>query len=179
MTDYHQTAARALAKCAAYDPWFPQPNRATVDAWAEAIEEYKLGEADVLKGVKIAYRDNGAGFRPLPRDVIQAARQVRRDRAEAESDAEREAREDRHDQALEARNRARLGDVVEQIGHRVSMPAPTPSTPQRNPHNPLNVACPWCHATIARACTNAATGNPTSPHPSRIEALQAAIVGVA
>ena len=39
MTDYHQTAALALAKCAAYDPWFPQPNRATVESWAEQIEQ--------------------------------------------------------------------------------------------------------------------------------------------
>jgi hypothetical protein len=103
MSDYHQTAARALAKCAAYDPWFPQPNRATVDAWAEQIAEYQLGEADVLDGVKIAYRDNGSGFRPLPRDIVQAARSVRRDRTERESDAERRAREDQRDAELDAR----------------------------------------------------------------------------
>lgn len=103
MSDYHQTAARALAKCAAYDPWFPQPNRATVEAWAEQIAEYKLSDADVLEGVKIAYRDNGSGFRPLPRDIVQAARAIRRDRAEQEPTAEREAREDRRDAALEAR----------------------------------------------------------------------------
>ncbi|MBZ4513805.1 hypothetical protein [Mycobacterium avium] len=103
MSDYHQTAARALAKCAAYDPWFPQPNRATVEAWAEQIAEYQLDEADVLDGVKMAYRDNGSGFRPLPRDIVQAARQVRRERAERESDAELRAREDRRDAALEAR----------------------------------------------------------------------------
>lgn len=103
MSDYHQTAARALAKCAAYDPWFPQPNRATVEAWAEQIAEYQLDEPDVLEGVKIAYRDNGSGFRPLPRDIVQVARAWRRDRTERESTAEREAREDRRDAELEAR----------------------------------------------------------------------------
>lgn len=103
MSDYHQTAARALAKCAAYDPWFPQPNRATVEAWAEQIAEYQLDEPDVLEGVKLAYRDNGSGFRPLPRDIVQAARQWRRERTERESTGEREGREDRRDAELEAR----------------------------------------------------------------------------
>lgn len=105
MSDYHQTAARALAKCAAYDPWFPQPNRATVDAWAEQIGEYKLDEPDVLEGVKLAYREHGSGFRPLPKNIIQAARQVRLERAERESTAEREAREDQRDAELANRNR--------------------------------------------------------------------------
>lgn len=103
MTDHRQTAALALAKCAAYDPWFPKASQATVDAWAEAIAEYHLDRDDVLDGVKLAYRDNGSGFRPLPHDIVQAGRQVRRDRTERESTAERKAREDRRDAALEAR----------------------------------------------------------------------------
>ncbi|AXN50969.1 hypothetical protein MMRN_38740 [Mycobacterium marinum] len=111
-TDYRQTAARALAKCAAYDPWFPQPNRATVEAWAEQIAEYRLADTDVLEGVKIAYRDNGSGFRPLPKDIIQAARQCRRERCERESEFDRRAREDRRDIALESRNQARLTKAI-------------------------------------------------------------------
>lgn len=102
MSDYQQNAANALAKCAAYDPWFPQPNRATVQAWAEQIERYELGSHDVLAGVTKMYSDNGSGFRPLPKDLTDAARAVRRDRTERESDADRQAREDRHDARLEA-----------------------------------------------------------------------------
>lgn len=113
--DYRQTAARALAKCAAYDPWFPQPNRATVEAWAEQIAEYRLADSDVLDGVKIAYRDNGSGFRPLPKDIIQVARQCRRERCERESESERRAREDRRDIALESRNQARLAQVIASV----------------------------------------------------------------
>lgn len=116
MTDYHQTAANALAKCAAYDPWFPQPNRATVEAWAEQIAEYRLDEADVLEGVKLAYRDNGSGFRPLPADIVQKARQVRRERAERESDDERRAREDHRDAALDRRA---LGQITARAGRHV------------------------------------------------------------
>jgi hypothetical protein len=82
VNDPHDTAAKALAKCAAYDPWFPQPNRATVQAWAEQINRYGLDLPDVLAGVTKMYSDNGSGFRPLPRDLIDASRAVRKDRTD-------------------------------------------------------------------------------------------------
>lgn len=116
MNDYNQTAALALAKCAGNDPWFPQPNRATVEAWAEQIAVYDLETADVLEAVALAYRDNGSGFRPLPHDIVQRARDVRRDRTQRESRAEREAREDRQDAALEQRNCARMQQVARGFG---------------------------------------------------------------
>lgn len=102
------SAARALAKCAAYDPWFPQPNRLTVGAWAEQIDRWKLDLPDILAGVVKMYADNGSGFRPLPKDLVDAARAIRADRTQRESAAEREAREDRHDAELERRNVAAL-----------------------------------------------------------------------
>ena len=86
MNDPHDTAAKALAKCAAYDPWFPQPNRATVQAWAEQIERYRIDLPDVLDGVTKMYADHGSGFRPLPKDLVDAARAVRRDRSDRASD---------------------------------------------------------------------------------------------
>jgi hypothetical protein len=123
MTDYHRTAALALAKCAAYDPWFPKPSQAIVDSWAEQVEKYKLEVPDVLAGVTKMYSDNGSGFRPLPKDLIDAARAVRRDRTERESDAERMAREERRDADLEARNRDRLAALVGGIADAKSIPA--------------------------------------------------------
>lgn len=108
MNDPLDTAAKALAKCAAYDPWFPQPNRATVAAWAEQIDRWNLGIEDVLAGVTKMYADNGSGFRPLPKDLVDAARAIRADRTQRESRAEREAREDRRDAELEQRNVAAL-----------------------------------------------------------------------
>lgn len=119
--DYKQTAALALAKCAAYDPWFPKPAQAVVDSWAEQIEKYQLDVCDVLAGVTKMYSDNGSGFRPLPKDLTDAARSVRRDRTERESDAERRAREDRRDaeldrsalRAITARTGVIVGKAVE------------------------------------------------------------------
>lgn len=78
--NYHQIAAVALAKCAAYDPWFPKASQAIVDSWAEQIKHYKLGPADVLAGVKKMYSEHGSGFRPLPKDLTDAARAERRER---------------------------------------------------------------------------------------------------
>lgn len=101
MIDYQQVAALALAKCAAYDPWFPKASHAIVDSWAEQIQRYELELPDVLAGVAKMYSENGSGFRPLPKDLTDAARAVRRDRTERESTAEREAREDRRDAELD------------------------------------------------------------------------------
>lgn len=106
MTEYHQTAALALAKCAAYDAYFPKPNQPMVEAWAEAISEYQLSQADVLQGVKLAYRDNGSGFKPLPKDIIDRARSVRRERAERETDDQRQDREAAIDAKAEGRRKA-------------------------------------------------------------------------
>jgi hypothetical protein len=82
MTDYQQIAALALAKCAAYDPWFPKASQAIVTSWAEQLEIYKLELPDVLAGVTNMYSRNGSGFRPLPKDLVDAARDIRRDRME-------------------------------------------------------------------------------------------------
>lgn len=115
MIDYQQVAALALAKCAAYDPWFPKASQAIVDSWAEQLGHYQLELPDVLAGVTKMYSDNGSGFRPLPKDLTDAARAIRRDRTERESDAERRAREDQRDEDLDRRAlaaiTARAGDT--------------------------------------------------------------------
>jgi predicted trehalose synthase len=109
MTNHQQTAALALAKCAAYDPWFPKASLATVEAWAEAIAEYNLDTEDVLAGVKLAYRDNGSGFKPLPKDIVQAARNIRRDRTERETTTQREERE----AAIDAKAAGRIRNITD------------------------------------------------------------------
>lgn len=85
MTDHRRIAARTLAKCAAYDPWFPSPAEAIVTAWTEHLQldcNKHLTEEDMLAGVTAAYRDNGNGFKPLPKDITDAARKIRADRAQ-------------------------------------------------------------------------------------------------
>jgi hypothetical protein len=110
MNNYPQIAAMVLAKCAAYDPYLTEPTEEQARAWAEQFELYKLDLDVLLAAVTKVYSDNGSGYRPLPKDFTDAARAIRRDRAERESDAEREARQERQAAALETRNR--LADLV-------------------------------------------------------------------
>jgi hypothetical protein len=93
-TEQHIAIAKAvLAKCAANDPWFPHPSQVTVMAWAEHIARYNLELGDTLDGVTAAYAANGSGFRPLPKDITDAARAIRRDRTERETEDESDARQ--------------------------------------------------------------------------------------
>lgn len=122
MNDPDNTAAKALAKCAAYDPWFPQPNRATVQAWAEQIARYQLDLPDVLAGVTKMYADNGSGFRPLPKDLVDAARAVRKDRSERATDRsgyEAICDSKAGDTAELTANRARLAELTRHVGRAV------------------------------------------------------------
>lgn len=95
--NYPQMAALVLAKCAAYDPYLTAPTKETCLAWAEQFELYGLGLDDLTKAVTKVYSDNGSGYRPLPKDITDAARAIRKERTERESSAQREAREDRLD----------------------------------------------------------------------------------
>jgi len=91
--DAIEAAQSVLAKCAANDPWFPQPSRSTALAWAEHFERWNLTRDELLAGVTKAYEDNGHGFKPLPKDIIEWARAIRRDRSDREDDEMRAARE--------------------------------------------------------------------------------------
>lgn len=99
--NYPQMAALVLAKCAAYDPYLTAPTKETCLAWAEQFELYELGLDDLTKAVTKVYSEHGSGYRPLPKDITDAARAIRKDRTERESSAQREAREDRLDERPE------------------------------------------------------------------------------
>ena len=101
--NYPQMAALVYGKCAAYDPYLAEPSEETCLAWAEQFQLYGLELADLMAAVTKIYADHGSGYRPLPKDITDAARAIRRDRTERESSAERREREDRRDAALEAR----------------------------------------------------------------------------
>jgi hypothetical protein len=102
-------AAAVLAKCASKDPFFPKPSAALALGWGEEFEKWNLTTDDLLAGVTKAYSDNGNGFRPLPKDIVDAARAIRRDRSDRESDADREKREARNDARV-------LGEIGRRTG---------------------------------------------------------------
>lgn len=82
MTDWNRIAAAVLAKCASKDPFFPKPSPVLAQGWGEEFGKWNLTVDDLLAGVTKAYSDNGNGFRPLPKDIVDAARAIRRDRDE-------------------------------------------------------------------------------------------------
>lgn len=117
MTDWNRVAAAVLAKCASKDPFFPKPSAALAIGWGEEFECWNLTVDDLLAGVTKAYRDNGNGFRPLPKDIVDAARAIRRDRSDREDDAQRALREKRND-------RKALENIIARVG--ISAPGMKP-----------------------------------------------------
>jgi hypothetical protein len=98
-----------------------QATLATASVWADLFSTYKLELPDLIAAVKkraLSHPDA-----PEPAEIITLAREIRRDRTERESDAERQARDDRHDAALEARNRAHLAQLVDQVADAKAIPA--------------------------------------------------------
>lgn len=109
MIDYTKIAAAVLAKCATKDPFFPKPSPMLCLGWGEEFQKWNLSADDLLAGVSKAYSDNGNGFRPLPKDIIDAARAIRRDRSDREDDEQRALREERND-------RKALDNIIRRTG---------------------------------------------------------------
>lgn len=81
-----------------------QATLATARIWAELFDTYRLQLDDLLAGVKkraLTHPDA-----PEPAEIIAFAREIRRDRAERETDIQRRAREDRRDAEFGRRLRA-------------------------------------------------------------------------
>jgi hypothetical protein len=91
---------------------------ATARIWVELFSAYELELPDLIAGVK--KRALSHADAPEAAEIIQHAREIRRDRTERESDTERRAREDRRDaeldrrtaQAITTRTGAVLGKAV-------------------------------------------------------------------
>jgi len=165
-SDWAIAAAKAvLAKCAAYDPWFPHPSGATVLAWAEEIEATNLTADDLLAGVTDVYRTHGGGFKAFIADVIEAACKIREDRFQRQQLSDIEA----HNDDLDAKRR--IFELCDTFGETKSVNRALKY--QRPKHNPLTVPCTYCRASIGRHCTS---GRHTMRryHDSRIEAAYAA-----
>ena len=100
------TAGVILAKCAAYDPWWPRLDddeqaTATAIAWATTFAAYGLTRPDLIAAVDVIYRTRGAGTRVLPADIADEARVIRQRRTDRETPDDRAAREAAIDAKLE------------------------------------------------------------------------------
>jgi hypothetical protein len=78
--EYLALAGACLALCAAHDPFFPKPEPLMTQTWARHIERHRITRADAEAAVYRMYDQNGTGFRPLPKDLTDAARSIRQAR---------------------------------------------------------------------------------------------------
>lgn len=81
---------------------------ATARIWADLFNEYRLELADLIAAVKKRALSHAEA--PEPAEIIQFAREIRRDRSDRESDYDRRAREDARDAALDARTLVAIAD---------------------------------------------------------------------
>jgi hypothetical protein len=131
--NYAQIAGAVYQRCNHFDPYLPPLSTDLARAWGTLFEKHRLHEADLLNAVDVVYDEHGTPYRPLPHDIVAAARAIRRERAEREDDAQRRAREDAQDAALEARNKARLGQIADTIAtaRSIDRPRQNVSPPRR------------------------------------------------
>lgn len=170
-------AARAvLAMCAAHDPWFPQPSEATILAWAQQIGRTGFTRGQLVAGVVDVYAVRESGFHPLPADVINAARAVRRDQLDRADPDDRPMRD------------VAVPEPIAELAAAKAIPAAgaAPLDPDRV--NGRIVKCPYCRAGIGNPCVSGGrvpahdrrvTGAKAMRgyHPSRIEAAKTAQEG--
>ena len=92
----------------------PEAVLATAQIWAELFSECQLDLPDLVAAVK--KRALSRPEAPEPAEIIAAAREIRRERAERESTAARQAREDQRDAELDRRRLAAIGAFAETKG---------------------------------------------------------------
>jgi hypothetical protein len=157
------SARKVLAKITSYDQWFAKPGVSIVAAWAKQIAATNLTDEELLDGVDEVYRIKEGGFRPLPADVLNAARRLRKERFDALPMAEQEAIRDAERLAIDAN----LAEVEEAT--------PLPMLAHQIPDNPAKgprwVRCDYCGANAGDRCYN--KGRPelilAGYHPARHE----------
>lgn len=77
--EYAVIAAGVYQACNHYDPYLPPLSEDLARAWGKAFERHDLAAELLLAAVDKVYAENGSGFRPLPKDLIDAARAIRKD----------------------------------------------------------------------------------------------------
>ena len=146
-TNPEAAARKVLAKIAATDPYFAKPSEAIVKAWGEQIAATNLTDDELLDGVAALYAVKESGFRPLPADVLNAARRLRRERFERQPLEDIEAANDTLD--------AKLAPLIVELAEYKTVPDKfDPAKFRRREPNPLTVSCAYCRAGIGSRCTS-------------------------
>lgn len=77
--NYSQIAAAVYQACNAFDPYMPPLSIEMANAWGRTFKKHQLTLEQLVKGVDRVYEEHGSGYRPLPKDIVDAARTIRRE----------------------------------------------------------------------------------------------------
>lgn len=75
--NYAQIAAAVYQACNHFDPYLPALSADLARAWGRLFETGKFTVDDLLAAVDRVYSEHGSGYRPLPKDITDAARLIR------------------------------------------------------------------------------------------------------
>ncbi len=75
--NYAQIAAVVYQACNHFDPYLPALSADLARAWGRLFENGKFSVEDLLAAVDRVYSEHGSGYRPLPKDITDAARLIR------------------------------------------------------------------------------------------------------
>ena len=113
--NYAQIAAGVYQACNHYDPYLPALSADLARAWGRQFEKYRFTLEDLLAAVDKVYEDHGSGYRPLPKDISDAARYLRDKRAKDATLNDTRALPGPPPATAEARARA-IADFAKSIG---------------------------------------------------------------
>lgn len=82
--NYAQIAAAVYQACNHFDPYLPKLSVEMAQAWGRLFEKHRLTVGDLMAAVDKVYDEHGSGYRPLPKDLCDAARSIRAERAKSE-----------------------------------------------------------------------------------------------
>jgi hypothetical protein len=117
--NYSQIAAAVYQRCNQYDPYLPNLTPELARAWGGLFEKHGLDENDLLAAaVEAVYDEHGTGYRPMPADIIKAARAIRADRAQRESEHQLDQRQRAHDSKAGATQPAALDTAYPRATYR-------------------------------------------------------------
>lgn len=164
-----QVAAAVYQHCTTYDQYLPPVSADLATSWSKVFAYYNLHTDDLLAAVDAVYAAKGSGYRPLPADIAEAARTIRRDRVQRETDAQRAAREAR----IDTKSAEHIAEIARELGESKSLPEERAVWP-KGP-NPLGVKCPWCGAGVGERCVTPGTRSVLTlsrAHPARVDAAR-------
>jgi hypothetical protein len=172
--NHEQIAAGVYQRCNHFDPYLPPLSADLARAWGSLFAKHRLNQDDLLAAVDTVYETHGNGYRPMPADIITAAKTLRQDRFQRQPLDDIEAHNDR------------LVPLVAELAEAAAIPNETRtvfSTVHAHsnatvwgptPRSPLMVRCPWCHASAGQRCFIPGTRQLfRGYHPARHDAAQA------